>query len=221
MARGSGLVSASAPVSEWEARRSPESPLRRRCRWRRTGASVCSRRRSPASSRPLTRDRRDSARTSRRRARHWARMSCFSARSSPTSILLARPSYPLESMTAKGVRWIVIAVCAAGIAGMIVGSVADNNDGRARLHISGIGSKPTGTQNVRSRQQAGHKAVCWCASRCRHERSVGDSRHLLTVVPFGCDQPHSPCTPKAPRRSLKWTERRSNVTSEVSGRRPT
>ena len=30
-------------------------------------------------------------------------------------------------MTAKGVRWIVIAVCAAGIAGMIVGSVADNN----------------------------------------------------------------------------------------------
>jgi len=30
-------------------------------------------------------------------------------------------------MTAKGVRWIVIAVCAAGIAGMIAGSVADNN----------------------------------------------------------------------------------------------
>ena len=29
---------------------------------------------------------------------------------------------------ARVVRWVVIGVCAAGIAGMIVGSVADNND---------------------------------------------------------------------------------------------
>jgi len=29
---------------------------------------------------------------------------------------------------ARAVRWVVIAVCVVGIAGMIVGSVADNND---------------------------------------------------------------------------------------------
>ena len=52
------------------------------------------------------------------------------------------------------------------------GAVADNNDGRPRLHVSGIGGEPASTQDVRSRQQARHEVVGRRASWRRHERSV-------------------------------------------------